>query len=118
MSELSMFRGDTKRFTLTITRSSVAEDLAGAALRWTAKPSLADVDSATTTIRKAIGDGITVTNEAGGIAMLQLDPEDTIALTKTTTYHYDVQLVTAAGDVETIDTGKITVKLDATQTTP
>jgi hypothetical protein len=113
-----MFRGDTKRFTLTITRSGSAEDLAGAALRWTAKPSLSDTDDAVTTIKKTIGDGITVTDEPGGIALLQLDPADTILLTKTTTYHYDVQLVTAGGDVETIDTGKITVKLEASQTAP
>lgn len=117
MSRLTIFRGDTRRFAITVTRGGVAEDLAGASLWFTAKPSVEDADNGTDVIQKSIGAGITVTDEPGGLATVEILPADTEDYTQRVdrTLVYDVQLETASGDIETIDTGTLVVKPDVTR---
>jgi len=106
---LTMYRGDTRRFTLTIKRNGAAEDLTGltgTGLSFTTKGAAV--------ISKTIGSGIVLTDAAAGIATLTLLPADTSALTNGATLSFDVQLITLGGDVETIATGILQVLKDVT----
>lgn len=115
---LEMTRGDTRTFNFTITRGAGPEPLAGATLWFTAKRAKTDA-YADAVIKKSSGatGGITITDAALGKASLVISPGDTSGLTKREILHCDIQLKTAAGEVETTDEGTLTVNLDVTDTT-
>lgn len=116
-----MYRGDTRRFNLTVTRAGGAENLTGSILRFTAKLSQADayVDAQ---IAKSSdigeGGGITITNAAAGLATVQIDPDDTADITAARRLFCDIELETPAGDIETLDEGSLHVKIDVTNPAP
>jgi hypothetical protein len=115
MSVLKMFRGDTRRYAIAVTRNGSAEDLTGAQLWFTARPANDSTDRYA--IAKTIGTGLTVTNPTGGLVTLQIDPADTAALSLVApmTFVYDVQLKTVGNDVETIDSGTLIINPDVTK---
>jgi hypothetical protein len=116
MARLSMKRGDTRRYTITVTRNGAPEDISSPAELWfTAKTVLSLPDSQATIQKTTVGaGGITVTDGPGGIALLTIDPADTSALTADAVLSYDVQLKTSSADIETIDAGELRISLDAT----
>jgi hypothetical protein len=112
-----MWRGDSESIAAAITVSGVAVDITNASLRFTAKRALTDTD-ANAVFTRTIGTGITVTNAIGGLATIALIPANTLSLTVPTLLYCDFQLQDVPGNVSTLTTGTILVKLDVSQTAP
>lgn len=74
LTPLKMFRGNSKDFAVTVTQSGIAYDLDNAtALYFTARRDA----SSQVLFQKSLGDGITITNAAAGLALITVDPADT-----------------------------------------
>jgi hypothetical protein len=118
MAELNMHRGDTLSFDLAVTDGVGAPvNLAGASLRFTAKRSTSQADSAAL-IALTIGDGITVTDAAGGLAHVEATPAKTSGLEAATlSLTWDEQLTTGT-QVFTVASGYLTVMPDVSLTVP
>lgn len=114
MTTLSMTRGDTAAFTITVTRSGSAENITGATLYFTVKSNSAQADAAAI-IQKSTVSGITITNGAGGIASVAITPANTSSVTPGV-YYYDVQYRTTGGDVYTVDSGYFLLQEEITAT--
>jgi hypothetical protein len=108
MTLLNGFIGDTMTFDVALTDGAGAPlNLAGLSLTFTAShPYL--------TITKTIGDGITVTNEAGGLASIELAPADTEDLEDRMNLVYDLQVSDGLGNAYTAFTGTLIVEIDVT----
>lgn len=93
MNDLTVVRGDTSNFQITITDSNgLAYDLTDASIWFT-------VDGL---LEKTIGDGITVSTPASGVADVEISAGDTDAAPdRRTAYPYDVQVTLADGSVKT-----------------
>lgn len=98
-----IFRGDTWERVLTLTRNSVAIDLTGATIHFTAKEDITDEDT-DAAISKAV---TSHTNPTGGITSIKLEPEDTNV--EPGMYSYDIQLQDASGNISTIAFGKFKI---------
>jgi len=107
MTVLEMTRGDTTTFDVTLTDGDDAPlDLNGLDLTFTAShPNLV--------ITKVIGDGITVTDESGGLASVEFVPDDTADLEERMVFAWDLQ-VTDGVDVYTPLSGSLLVDMDVT----
>ena len=111
---ISATRGDSERFLLTLTEDEEPLDLTGAEVWMTAKRHLRDTD-AEAVFQKSVGDGITITDDEGGLAQVDLVPGDTSGLpTRVMRLHYDVQVKTQGGRVLTPISGTLTVSPDVT----
>lgn len=116
MSRLAMTRGDSAVFTVTLTdEAGDALNLAGLVLTFTAKRRHADADE-DAVFQKTVGAGITVTNEAGGVAEIAVDPEDTAALGTLRYLVWDLQ-VEDGTDVRTPLSGRLVISPDVTRGT-
>lgn len=103
-ADVEMVQGDTLALDFAIVDGAgAAVDLAGATIRW----QLARSVRATALIEKAIGSGVTVTDDAGGLFTVMLEPEDTQAITGS--FYFEVELIDALGNVSTPCTGRISV---------
>ena len=110
--QLEMYRGNSTEWDVTVTQNFLPVDLAGASLWFTAKTSK---DSPTEVFQKTIGDGITVTDEPGGMIRIKMAPIDTSNLAAATiSLHYDLEIETAGGDVYNLADGRLIVKPDIT----
>jgi len=109
---LTMYRGNTKSFSVAVTQNGIAYDLDNAAgLYFTARKS----PGAPVLFSKSIGDGITVTNAAGGLATITLDPADTSGLASfPVKLAVDLELETDAGAIHTAYYDTLTVEPDIT----
>lgn len=109
MSTITVIRGDTRVLTLTLTDSAGDPfDLTGADVWFTAGDLIA----------KRLGDGITVTSPATGVATITLSAGDTDAAPDyRMAYRYDVQLKLADGTVVTPARGRFIVIPDVTTST-
>ena len=109
MTDLSIYRGDTKVYTFTVTSGGSAYNISGFTPTFTVKTSISDADD-----DAVISKSGTVTDGAGG--------EFTISLTNTDTdidpadYVWDVQITNGSTIVATLDKGTFTVKYDVTRT--
>lgn len=106
MTDLSVIRGDTHQFTLTLV-DNVGDpyDLTSAELVMT----VGDLFS------KSEGDGITVSDPTGGIAEIVIDGDDTDgAPDHRCAYPYDIQVTLAGGPVKTPVRGLFIVVPDVT----
>jgi hypothetical protein len=119
VSSMTATRGDTNRYTLTISRSGARVDLTGVSVWFTVKRAHADSDD-DALIQKTVGDGITPADQGEaateGQAELVLAPADTASLSPTTIYYYDVQILESTV-VTTVDSGTFTVSADVTRAT-
>lgn len=87
---------------------------AGCKLWFTAKVNLFDSD-ANAVIRKDSDPGGGITFPSDGVAKIAIAHADTVNLpTQKVTLHCDVQLKTAGGKINTVESGKVTVSPDAT----
>jgi hypothetical protein len=117
VATLKTYRGDTRTFSLTVKRQNLPVDLGGCLLTFTAKRAIADADAAAV-VQKAIGSGLTVTDEAGGLAEFTVESADTDGLTTVpVTLEWDVQLVEADGTVTTVARGQWQILADVTRAT-
>jgi hypothetical protein len=101
----TMTQGDT----LALDFDSVDEagdvvSLIGATIRW----QLSKASRKTALISKEIGAGITVTDAAGGLYTVLLEPVDTLDLQGT--FYYEVEVVDADGRVSTVRRGEIEIE--------
>jgi hypothetical protein len=117
---LTIVRGDTKTWTLTLTRGSLPVPFPTGTRFWfTAKNSLLDsddqaiiaIDSASTFTTGSIA----ITSTSLGTASLSLFPPATINLNPPITLQYDIQLKEIDGTVSTVAVGTLAVTADATQ---
>ena len=104
--DFEMHQGDTKRLVVTIV------DPAGAPISlvavdsvkwWVAKK----VTSTVRLIEKSVGSGIEVTNAAGGVVTISLDPDDTEAVSGS--YYHELEVIDSAGDIGTVLRGTMTI---------
>lgn len=111
----TMFRGDSLRLYLAITRDGSPVDLTGGKLWMTAKRSPADTDAMAVFQVSSPADGISIVDALGGLAEIRVPPEATSSLTSVTKLTYDIQLKEAVGLVTTLETGALTVNTDITR---
>lgn len=111
-----MARGDTRTFTIPVVNpdTGAAINIAGATFWATAKRQLSDADPGVFQLTSAAGD-IAITDAATGIATATIAPAKTSGLTAPATLLMDVQMKDSTGVVSTLTTGKLTVKLDVSQ---
>jgi len=106
MNQLTMTRGDTRTFTVTMT------DAVGAPF------DLTDADVAFSVedlFSKSVGDGIVVADPETGVAVITVNPADTEGVEdRRRSYRYDVQLTLADGSVKTPLRGQFVVTPDVT----
>jgi hypothetical protein len=116
-TNLSMYRGDTRVVQLTISGLG-ASGLTGFSFWFTAKNDFADAD-ADAVIKKTTNDFTVVTvgdANTSGVITVKILPADTASLPDyNTNLHYDVQLEDGSGNVTTVATGTLTVKVDVTK---
>ena len=108
-NQLTMMRGDSKTYTVTISDSAGDPyDLTGASVWFT-------VDDL---FEKTLADGIAVTAPLTGVAVVTIDPEDTEdARDYRSSYRYDVQVKLADGTVKTPIRGLFVLTPDVTTAT-
>ncbi len=92
MTALEMTRDRTALFQITVTSAGTPLDLTGKSLSFEAKESL----SGSFNITKDSVNGITIAVGTGGLAVLQIDPADTTALS-------DIQSHTLVWDLKLVD---------------
>ncbi len=115
---LTIYRGEKKTWTCTVTSGGTALDLTGATIRFAVRdaypPSsiIADGDAL---ISKSTASGITITNEAGGIFTLTLLKADTNTLA-CGDYQYGIEYENASGGPFVIDQGTFTIDPDIVRT--
>lgn len=116
MTDLTMTRGDTATFTMTLTDGAGDPlDLSTlAAMHFTAKNRLDDPEP---TIEKTLGAGIAIISAPDGTARLTIDPDDTADLV-VSSLRWDLQVVGAGDDVRTPLTGLLAITPDVTRDVP
>lgn len=112
-TDLSMTRGDTAVFTVTLSNLS-ASGLTGCSLYFAAKRSVSDASPLFT---KSIGSGISVTTNGSdtvsGVASVSLNPADTSSLPDyPTLLDWDCVLVDGSGNHTTVASGTLFVSPD------
>jgi len=120
MTRLFMFRGDDESFNVAITEAdgSTAVNLSGAALRFVAKRRITDLDADAVIDLSTGNSTITVTNEAAGLARLDVPAGQTNDLTKDAFLLWDLQITDISDKVRTVASGDLIVKRDVTRTVP
>jgi len=115
--DLSIYRGDSKTWTLTFKDSNgAAINLTGYTIFFTVKTQTTYVDASSDT-SASISKTITVhTNPTLGLSSLVLAPSDTSSLTPTK-YRYDMQLKDGSSNILTVITGNFEILADVTRRT-
>lgn len=121
---MEMVRGDGEKFTLTVTQNGAALPLTGAQIWYTVKSAYTHTDEQAL-IRKGLEGfetglaGITITNAAGGLALLELLGSDTegvgLSLSRKTELFHDAQIQLPGEEPHTLFRGKLTVWPDVTR---
>lgn len=117
--KLSMVRGDTATWDVVCTdEDGNLVDLTDAVIYFTGKAKVTDSDAAAV-FKKAIGDGITVTDAANGGCTVSLANVDTASLTGLTaiTLRVDLEVIEADGNIATAALGVLVVAPDVTLAT-
>lgn len=117
MTDLTMYRGDDRDFTITATEDGSPLDLTGATVRFTAKRDAVDADDAAV-IAKTSDTGIAIDEDpTTGVAVITIEAADTEDLRASATLVYDVQ-VTRGGRTLTVLAGHLAVIADVSRTAP
>lgn len=104
--DFSMFAGDDLTLTVTVKETDgTATTITSAAISW--KASKSNSKTAAITKSTAAG-GVTITNGAGGIFTVSLDPADTTSLEGD--YIHEAQITFSNGDVRTVLRGVMTIE--------
>lgn len=112
-------RGDTREIPFTVLDENGVpmESLASGYLTFVVKVRASDDDDDAVMV-KTVGDGITITSEEEGTIVVAIEPEDTSGFAATKRgLLWDLQLVTAAGKVYTLEDGIMNVKADISRNT-
>jgi hypothetical protein len=114
----TMKRGDTKIIDFAIINKSTGQpvNLTGNKVYFTAKLDPLDLDDDAIILLDSDSNGITIDSPATlGTGTVEIPPSATDDLTDNTILYYDLQHVTAAGQVFTPDSGELLVELDITR---
>jgi hypothetical protein len=116
--DIEAIRGDTETYDLTLTDAAGDPvNLTGSTVWFTAKRRTSDPDE-DAIITATQGEGLEVTNAAGGALTLTLAPADTEALeSRLVRLEYDVQLKDGTGRITTPLRGKLYVHPDIRRAT-
>ncbi len=116
VENLKVIRGDDKIFTVNISNkeNKTSTDLTGAVIVMTAKKRREDLD-VDAVISLSVGNGITITDAAGGQFQVKIPAADTNVL-EVRNYFYDIQIDLASGDRQTPLLGMLDVRGDITRT--
>lgn len=114
MGVLAMKRGDDRSIALAIVQADgeTPQPLTGMTLTFTGRRFA--TPHADAELVKTIGSGITVTDEAGGLATVAIDAADTADMTELTVLRWDVELSNGAA-VRTVADGLLYVRPDETR---
>lgn len=106
--DFPLVAGDSHLIEFAVTENGVAADLTGAtALRWGCVKRRADgTFTGAAVVTKALGSGVEITDAAGGVIQVTLDPDDTAELPAGAYYH-ELELTDAGGAVITLATGTL-----------
>ena len=98
---LRIHRGDTEQFNVVVSDPDTGDpiDISSMSLRFTAKYRTSDMDDEAVIVKTSTYGGIDLGYD--GAAVITIDPEDTSALTKTTTLLWDLQVTDNFGTVRT-----------------
>ena len=109
--DLSLIRGDTATYTITIVDSdSVAVDITGWIVWMTIKENFSDTD-----LQAKVQKEVTVhTNPTGGITTITIAASDTASLDGGT-YKYDIQFKKLDATIETVLYGDFVISEDVTR---
>ena len=113
MSNLTIYRGDSKTYNLTFTENGAALDITGYTIFFTVK-TISDVatDDSEAVISKTV---TSHTNPTGGITQVVLSSTDTNI--DVDEYDYDFQFKTDADAITTFQKGRFNVLKDITRRT-
>lgn len=117
-ANLTLKRGDTGQWEIACTAKTGGPlNLTGAVLRFYAKASALDADSAAVLKKDSAGlGGIVIMDAGNGVARLILNPADTVGLTSVpVALAYDIQVTESNGAVTTLLEGNLTIGADITQ---
>lgn len=109
----SMYRGDSRRLIITVTDANGdPKPLTGSFIRW----AMARDRAAPIAVQKITGDGITITDPAGGEFAVYIYPADTedfdLPRSGSRSYYHEAEVTDSAGAVATVTTGTVTVLRD------
>ncbi len=109
LQNITIYRGDDVTFQITFKdNSGTAVDITGATLYFTAKTNNDDADGSAV-IQSS---NSTLSDPSNGIGEAVLSNSDTDVTPGK--YFYDIQIITAGGEITTAMIGKVTVKQDIT----
>jgi hypothetical protein len=121
VSVLRLKRGDTLQLAVgpVLKADGSVQDITGHTLRFSAKDRSTDLDNAAI-LSGAIGSGITITNGPAGLALVVIATAAVTVPTNTgfRVLLWDVQIADPAGVTRTLDSGKLIIERDVTQTSP
>ena len=113
--KLSLVRGDSQDYTLTIKNSSgVAYCLKNWKIYFTLKTNY-DLPDSQASLQKTVTTFADTTSGTSGVAVISLDPTDTVNL-EPGEYDFDIQAVTSENKNYTLMRGKFQVEYDVTRT--
>jgi hypothetical protein len=114
-----MYRGDTQLVDVLVTDPDTGNpvDISTMSLRFTAKYRTTDADDEAIIAKTSDYGGIVIGGQTGE-AVVTIDPEDTIDLTKTTQLLWDLQVTDVSGAVRTAAAGRIIISADVSITVP
>ena len=116
MARISIKRGDSLDYDTQIIRNGAAEDLAGATVWFTAKSDLRAEDADAEIQTSNVAGGVVFLVPSEGKIRITLEPEETYDLDAPIELHYDIQLLTAAGKLDTVEDGHLVIRPGATRT--
>ena len=113
--KLSLVRGDSQDYTLTIKNSSgVPYCLKNWKIYFTLKTNY-DLPDSQASLQKTVTTFADTTSGTSGVAVISLDPTDTVNL-EPGEYDFDIQAVTSENKNYTLMRGKYQVEYDVTRT--
>lgn len=115
MIQLEITRGDSKDFEVRTTINKIAASLFGLAVEFTLKRRLSDSNERAVLHQSVANGGIVLDGVVVGRAVVTVPPEATQHLTRETLLFWDIQVSDTFGAVETIASGTLLVRLDATR---
>ena len=102
--DFTLYAGDDATLTVTVTEGVAAKDLTGASVVWV----LYDRFSRAAVLTKATGDGVTITDDEGGILTVDIDSTDTATLYGA--YYHECKVTDSDGNISTVSTGTVTIR--------
>jgi len=116
---LELDRGDTAYLDFTCTVLGAPADITGYQFRFTGKRRLSDSDAQAALLKTTGGGGIEITNAVAGLLTVFLAPGDFSSLSSVReTLLCDLQGVSPAGDVFTMEKGTLLIRSDVSLTVP